>query len=79
MSKVVLPSDEYYSHIINRNKIVKEGFSLVYWSAVWGGYYLTTQTQVESYNCIVYYGHYLVIVDKLKLIMYTIIITLTSQ
>lgn len=43
---------------------------ILYWSAVWDGFrYLTTQTQVECYNCIVYYGHYLVIVVKLKLIM----------
>lgn len=27
MSKVVLPSDEYFSSIINRNKPVKGGFS----------------------------------------------------
>lgn len=76
MSKVVLPSDEYYSNIINRNKTLKEGFSFVYWSAVWEGVrYLTTQPQVESYNYIVYYDHYLVTVFKLKLIMCTIVKT----
>lgn len=56
MSKVVLPSDEYYSHIINRNKIVKEGFSLVYWSVVWGRQlsYYTDTSGILQLHCLLW-------------------------